>query len=228
MDKHILVYLAITMIVSTAIAIQIPTTKQIPYEDTEVYYVDVPYQKPVYKTVEHSDPIYETVERSNPIYQTAERSEPVYETLYTFTLKDELFLDYDIWTLDNVYKFEKTYTGTDFWDNSNYNIKLYYYTSLPDGSKTYQSYNEINSWSTTSYEKIVTYNKWDEQVVAGYDTWTEEVVIGYDTETEEVIDHHETAYRPEKRYRTVTKYKAVTKTVYKWIDIAVNGKTVRV
>lgn len=207
MDKHIIVYLAIIMIVSTAIVIQIPITKQIPYEDKEIYYVDVPYQKPVYKTVEHSD----------PTYQTVERSEPVYETLYTFTLKDEMFTDYDIWTRDNVYKFEKTYTGTDFWGNSNYNIKLYYYTSLPDGSKTYQSYNEINSWSTTSYEKIVTYNKWDDQVVAGYDTWTEEV-----------IDHYETAYRPEKRYRTVTKYKAVTKIVYEWIDIAVNGKTVRV
>lgn len=217
--------IAIVMLTASIFAAtHIPIEKQIPYEDKESYFVDVPYQKPIYKTVEHSDPVYDTVEQYSPIYDTMDHSEPIYETLYNVVLIDGSTLGDEVYRKSNVYNIKKVRTGSDFWGNSEYMFTLYYYISIPDGRKTYNTYYEIDEWSSVSYEATTGYNVWSEEIVIGYDTWTEEVVIGYDTWTEEVVDRYETAYRPEKRYRTVTKHMPITKPVWEWIDIWVNGK----
>lgn len=183
------------IVLAGIVAIEIPITKQIPYQDEETYYIDVPYQKAINKIVTHDEPIYTKIVHEDPVY----------ETLQNIELRDESVWGDEVYRRNNVYKVDRTYTGNDAWGNSEYTYKLFYYTTIPDGTKTYSTFYQIDDWDTTSFEAIVRYNSWSENVISDYDTWTEEVV-----------DYYVTANRQETRYREVTKYKTVTKTVYEW------------
>lgn len=203
-NSNYLLWIAIIMGIGIFISI-LPIAQQVPYWDQEAYYVDVPYQSPVYKTIEHNKPLYDTVNHRDPVY----------ETLQTIELRDESIWGDDVYKRSNVYNIKKVYSGSDAWGNSEYTFTLYYYTSIPSGSKTYNTYYQIDDWSMNSYEAIVGYSEWNEEVITGYDHWTEEAV-----------DYYETKHRSEVRYRNIIKYKPMTKTVYEWIDIWINDKDV--
>ena len=72
------------------------------------------------------EPAPQPTPQPTPQYKTIERSEPIYASLSTIELDD----DGDgnaAWIYTNVYSINKTYTGTDFWGNKNYNVDVYYY-----------------------------------------------------------------------------------------------------
>jgi hypothetical protein len=195
----------------------IKITKQVPYEIKESYTVQVPYQIEESYTVQVPYQIEESytvqVPYQNPINEIIEHRDPVYETLYTYTLTD---VSSD--TRTNVYKATNIRTGTDFWGNTEYMWTLYYYTSIPDGSKTSATFYEINEYSRTSFQGIISYNEWSEEIISGYETkYRTETKYKMVTKNRNEIRYKEiTKYKDVIKYRTVTKYRDVTKTVYEW------------
>lgn len=222
-DNTYLLWASIIMIVFIIIAI-IPITVEVAYDAKEVYYVDVPYQSPVYETVSHKEPIYETVSNNEPIYETVDHSDPIYETLYNVELRDESIFGDDVYKKSNVYNIDKVYSGSDTWGNSEYTFTLYYYTYIPEGQTATCAYYQIDDWSIIPYEGIVEYNEWSEEVIVGYNTYTDEIITGYDYWSEEVISHYETLYKSEEKSRNVTIYEPETRYLYQWIGIWFDGE----
>lgn len=96
-----------------------------------------------------------------PQYKTIERSEPIYKTLMTVELDDDGDGN-SAWVYTNVYNLEKTYTGTDFWGNRNYNVIVHYYIGT---RKTYTQHTEINSIDTLdTYQRVIGHRTWTEKV----------------------------------------------------------------
>ena len=208
MTTTVTIVAALAILISGAvITANIPITGQVAYTETESYNVPVPYDKPVYETVDHTDPIYETIDHSDPVY----------ETLYNVALVDGSVWGDEVYRVSNVYDMKNIYSGDDAWGNSEYTVTVYYYRSIPDGTKAHYIYYEIDESSKTSYSAIVGYNDWSEEVIIGYDDRSEEVIIGYDVWSEEVFSHYETAYNVVEKSRTVTKYRDETRPLYTWI-----------
>lgn len=157
------------ILIAIFIFMMIPTSHTM----SEAHFVK--YQEPVYKTIVHNDPVYENK------YKIVTHTDPIYKTLYTYILDDEGDGN-SAWAYTNVYNIDKTYTGTDFWGNNNYNVNVYYYIGTV---KRITSHTEINSVvKSDTYEKITGYNTWTEQVldgqkITGYDTWSETVIDKY-------------------------------------------------
>jgi hypothetical protein len=101
------------------------------------------------------------VENLTPQYKTIERSEPIYKTLMTVEL-DDIGDGESSHIITNVYNLDKTYTGSDFWGNKNYNVAVHYYSGTTKAQKNYVEINSIEVLDT--YQRIVGHRTWTEKV----------------------------------------------------------------
>lgn len=129
-----------------------------------------------YLTESESDPIpiYTTITHESPIYSTECEQIPQYTMLYSVELIDSSVLTTTL-SYSNIYAWDSSYTGADFWGDATYTVILY----DADGLE-YDVVHEINEVVIiNSYEVITGYSEYCTEVIIGYSYHEELVISGY-------------------------------------------------